>query len=109
MVLHVLLDLFAGQAFGIKAPARRHGRNADERPVLFDLIETRAVDPQIVAQLLVLRILAASQGLIEGQAFRIALPPVNILQIAGSIHQLGHQFLLPRGETGGMKRNLDAA
>ncbi len=80
--MHVLLDLLAGEAFRIKPPARRHGHDTGKRPVLVYLIETGAVNPEIVTQLLVLRILAARQRLVEGQSLRIALSPVNVFQIA---------------------------
>jgi predicted signal transduction protein with EAL and GGDEF domain len=80
--MHVLLDLFNGQAFGIKAAARWHGCDAYKRPVLFDQIEARAIDPQIVTQLLVLRALAGCQRLVERQRLGIDLPPVDILQVA---------------------------
>src|SRR5580704_12225104 len=82
MVLHVLLDLFTSQAFGIKTAARWHGRNPDKRAVLFDQIETRTVDPQIVPQFLIFRTLARRQRLVERQTLRVDLPPIYIFQIA---------------------------
>ena len=51
MVLHVLLDLFSRQAFGIKSATRWHGGGADKGLILFDQVETRAVDQQVVAQI----------------------------------------------------------
>jgi hypothetical protein len=84
------------------------GVSADERPILVDQIEARAVDQQIVAQFLILRALARGQRLVEHQRFGIILTPVNAFKVARRVHQFGDQFLFARREPGGMKRHIDA-
>src|SRR5579864_777885 len=106
MVLHVLLNLFAGESLRIKAAARWHRCCANKWLVAIDQIETRAIDPQIPTQFDVSGICAALERLIELQGLGIDLPPENIIQAARCVHEFQDHLALASSETCGVERHL---
>src|SRR5205085_11878243 len=80
---------------------------ADERLVLIELIETAAVDPDVVRGRAIFRIAAHAQLIVERDVFRVVLAPVNVLEIAARGDHLFDERLLARRVARVRERHLD--
>src|SRR5271169_5093325 len=103
MGFHVLFNLFASQVLRVKSSPGWNGSGANEGFVVVEQIEARSIDPEIAPQHFILWILARSQRLIQRQPIRINLPPVDLLEIARSVHQFPYQLYLASTQAGRVK------
>src|SRR5882672_4515760 len=88
MILDVLLDLLAREPFRIKSAPQWHGLGADERLVFVDQIEAGSIQLQVGTQFDIAWTRARLQRLVQSQPVRIALAPINALQISACFYQL---------------------
>ena len=103
------VEFRARHVLGKKSAARRHGLRADEWLFIVDQVEAAAVDFQIAAQQLVLRVRAVLQRKIELQAFGIALPPVDAVEQARGVDQFGDHLLFSVAQPRGIEGHVNPA
>src|SRR5213593_1641848 len=82
MRLDVSLDLVACQAARVQIAPGRHRLRSNERFVLFDLIVTAAVDPQVTPQRDFTLACLPHQRLVDRDVLGAVLTPVDVLQRA---------------------------
>ena len=100
VLLDISIDLFTRKSRRIERMSGRHGLIARKGPVFVQQIPAATVDQQ---QPLQFRIGGSP---VKMRAFRIALPPVNVIQILRGLHKLTDQLELAGAEARRMKRHL---
>ena len=99
MRANVGVDLGAREIGRVERPARRHLDRAGERLVLADEIPAAPVDEQIAAKIARRRRVDRRKCLVERQPRRVALAPVDVVEISACIHQLCDHRLLARSQS----------
>src|SRR5215813_13346800 len=92
MILHILLDLFSRQTLWVKSTARGHRLRAGGGVIVIDKIESAAVDHEQPAEFQIFR------RFVERESLRIALPPIDIVEVSLRLHQLLNHLALTCAE-----------
>src|SRR5690349_5571506 len=88
MIFEVFFDVVSRKAVGIESSSWRHWFFPDERFVLVQQIESRTIDAQIPPQFHITWIGSPRKRLAQLQPLRVALTPVDLLQVLAGMHQL---------------------
>ena len=108
---HVGVELGAREVFREECAPRRHRLVADERLVLVEQVEARALDPEHAPHFLTEQLVGArprapafgGERLPEREAIGVALEPVHLLDLAARRDQLVEHLALALGERRGVE------